>query len=122
MQLVLVFTNTNLAQVSTIKNKTAPTVDFKDEKLCFYYSDLSAGNFIFTDAGEVYLTDFGKAGFLPQSFMIFALGESYWGPGRWIKDNIMLSLGEDEVQAVENNLKAMRNIFYWLAIGCKIGE
>lgn len=122
VQLVLAFTNTNIPQVSTCRNKAAPTVHLKEEKLCFYYSDFFQGNFIFTDSGEICLIDFDKAGFLPSSFMIYALTESHWDPGRWIKNNIMLSLREDELKAVENNLEAMRNIFSWLAIGCRVGE
>ncbi|KAK2596516.1 hypothetical protein N8I77_013403 [Diaporthe amygdali] len=110
-----------LNQVSTCRNKAAPTVHLKEEKLCFYYSDFFEGNFIFTDSGEICLIDFDKAGFLPQSFMIYALAESHWDPGRWIKNNIMLSLREDELKAVEKNLEAMRNIFSWLAIGCRVG-
>lgn len=111
--------------MSTCRNKAAPTVHLTEEKLCFYYSDFFAGNFIFTDSqgsGEICLIDFDKAGFLPQSFMIYALAESNWDPGRWIKDDIMSGLREDELKAVEKNLEAMRNIFYYLAIGCRVGE
>lgn len=53
----------------------APTITFGKE-LEFYYSDLSAENFIFTDvAGHtvLYIIDFDEAGFLPPSFMTFVL-------------------------------------------------
>jgi len=108
--------------VSTCKNEDAPKVHFKEEKFCFYYSDFFEGNFIFTDSGEICLIDFDKAGFLPQSFMLYALAESHWEPGKWIKDIIMSSLPEGDLEVIEKNLKAMRNIFYWLAIGCRVGE
>lgn len=116
-------TNTDTPQVATCRNsKAAPTVHLKEDKLCFYYSDFFEGNFIFTDAGEICIIDFDKAGFLPQSFMIYALAESHWDPGRWIKNGIMSSLRQDELEATEKNLEAMRKIFAWLAIGCRVGE
>lgn len=108
--------------MSTCRKQDAPKVDFKAEKLCFYYSDFYEGNFIFTDSGEICLIDFDKAGFLPQSFMVFALAESHWAPGNWIEDIIMSSLPKGDLEGIEKNLKAMRHIFYYLAIGCRVGE
>lgn len=76
--------------------------------MCFYFSDFYPSNFIFTDAGDICVIDFEQAGFLPLSFMSFALSESRWGPGQWIRDILRLP---------EHNLDAMKNIFYWFAIG-----
>ncbi|KAL2278619.1 hypothetical protein FJTKL_14338 [Diaporthe vaccinii] len=97
----------HLNKVSTIRDKAAPTVSLEKD-LCFYYSDLFPGNFMFTAAGNLYVIDFDQAGFLPLSFMSFALAESRWSPGLWIKDILRLP---------EHNLDAMKNIFYWFAIG-----
>ena len=98
--------------MSTIRIKDAPTVHLERD-LCFYYSDFYAGNFIFTDSGDICLIDFDQAGFLPQSFMMFAMVDSRWFPGHWIKE--ILKLPED-------NFKAMHNILYWFAIGCRVGK
>lgn len=99
--------------MSTIRDKAAPTVSLEKD-LCFYYSDLFPGNFMFTAAGNLYVIDFDQAGFLPLSFMSFALAESRWSPGLWIKDILRLP---------EHNLDAMKNIFYWFAIGVSwLGE
>lgn len=96
-----------IAQVSTLRNKTAPTVRLERE-MCFYFSDFYPRNFIFTDAGDICVIDFDQAGFLPPSFMSFAVAQSRWGPGLWIRDILRLP---------EHNLDAMKNIFYWFAIG-----
>lgn len=99
--------------MSTLRDKTAPTVRL-ERNLCFYYSDFFPGNFIFTDAGDLCLIDFDQAGFLPLSFMSYALAESRWSPGLWIKDIIRLP---------EHNLNAMKNVAYWFAIGVSwLGE
>lgn len=98
--------DTIVAQVSTIRNKTAPTVTLERD-LCFYFSDFYPSNFIFTDAGDICVIDFEQAGFLPLSFMSFAVAQSRWGPGLWIRDRLKLP---------EHNLDAMKNIFYWFAI------
>lgn len=79
-----------------------------ERELCFYYSDFYPGNFIFTDSGEVCVIDFDEAGFLPASFMAYALTQSRWAPGHWIQDKIDLPVA---------NLDAMRNISYWFSIG-----
>lgn len=79
-----------------------------EKSLCFYYSDFYANNFIFTDAGEVCIIDFDQAGFLPPSFMSFALAESRWPPGHWVRDILRLP---------EHNLPAMKNVYYWFSIG-----
>lgn len=96
-----------------MRNKTAPTV-YLERDLRFYYSDFFPGNFIFTATSDLYLIDFDQAGFLPPSFMSYALAESRWAPGLWIKDILRLP---------EHNLDAMKNIFYWFAIGVSwLGE
>ncbi|ROW04750.1 hypothetical protein VMCG_04838 [Cytospora schulzeri] len=97
----------HLNKVSTLKYKTAPTVNLERD-LYFYYSDFFPGNFIFTDAGDLCLIDFDEAGLLPPSFMSYALAESSWAPGLWVKDKIRLP---------EHNLDAMKSIAYWFAIG-----
>lgn len=109
---MLASTNANNSQVSTIRIKDAPTVRL-ERNLRFYYSDFFAGNFIFTDSGDLCVIDFDQAGFLPQSFIMFAIVESRWYPGYWIKDTLKLP---------EDNLEAMKNIFYWFAIGCRVGK
>lgn len=99
--------------MSTLRFKDSPTVRLERD-LCFYYSDLYDGNFILTDTGDLCIIDFDQAGFLPLSFMSFALAESRWEPGFWIKDILSLP---------ENNLNAMKNIFYWFTIGvCWLGK
>lgn len=75
--------------------------------MCFYFSDFYPGNFLFTDAGDICIIHFDQAGFLPPSFMSYALARSHWGPGNWIRDILRLP---------EHNLEAMKNIFYWFAI------
>lgn len=79
-----------------------------ERELCFYYTDLYPGNFIFTDTGNLCVIDFDEAGFLPASFMSYALRQSRWALGHWIQDKINLPT---------HNLDAMENIFYWFAIG-----
>lgn len=73
-----------------------------------YVSDFFDGNFIFTNSGDLCIIDFDQAGFLPQSFIMFAMAESRWYPGNWIKDILRLP---------EDNLDAMRNIQYWFSVG-----
>ncbi|ROV92461.1 hypothetical protein VSDG_06670 [Cytospora chrysosperma] len=103
----------HLNKVSTLRFKDSPTVRLERD-LCFYYSDLYDGNFILTDTGDLCIIDFDQAGFLPLSFMSFALAESRWEPGFWTKDILSLP---------ENNLNAMKNIFYWFTIGvCWLGH
>lgn len=92
--------------MSTIRDKTAPIVRL-ERNLCFYYSDFFPSNFILNDTSDLCLIDFDQAGFLPPSFMSYALAESRWSPGLWIKDILKLP---------EHNLNAMKNIAYWFAI------
>lgn len=51
------------------------SVNFRNEELCFCYSDLFEGNFIFTDNGDLYVVDFEHASILPASFMTYALDQ-----------------------------------------------
>ena len=95
---------------------TAPTVRLEKD-LCFYYSDFYSGNFIVTDAGDLCLIDFDQAGFLPPSFMAYALAESRWAFGVWIKDIVKLP------EHNEQNLNAMKTIAYYFGIGVSdLGE
>lgn len=50
-------------------------INFQNEELCFCYSDLFEGNFIFTDKGDLYVVDFEHASVLPASFMTYALDQ-----------------------------------------------
>lgn len=50
-------------------------IDFSTEKLCFCFSDLYEGNFIFTSTGNLYVVDFDHVSFLPTSFMTYALDQ-----------------------------------------------
>lgn len=87
-----------------------------ERNLCFYYSDFYEHNFMFTDggAGDLYVIDFDQAGFLPPSFMTYALAESHWPPGRWVWDVLKLP---------EHNLEVMKKIHYFFVIGSwRIGE
>ncbi|KAH8748676.1 hypothetical protein F5883DRAFT_238911 [Diaporthe sp. PMI_573] len=97
----------HLNDAATIRDKTAPTVSL-ERSLRFYYSDFYASNFIFTDSGDVCIIDFDQAGFLPPSFMSFALAESHWAPGLWVKEVLKLP---------EHNLPAMKHIHYFFMIG-----
>ncbi|KAG8170135.1 hypothetical protein KVR01_000880 [Diaporthe batatas] len=97
----------HLNDASTIRFKTSPTVNL-EKSLCFYYSDFYASNFIFTDSGDVAIIDFDQAGFLPPSFMSYALAESHWVPGIWVSDVLKLP---------DHNLAAMRHIHYYFMIG-----
>ncbi|PVH77713.1 hypothetical protein DL98DRAFT_636934 [Cadophora sp. DSE1049] len=51
------------------------SINFQNEDLCFCYSDLFEGNFIFTDKDDLYIVDFEHTGFLPASFMTYALDQ-----------------------------------------------
>lgn len=94
-------------------NENAPTVTL-ERSLCFYYSDFYASNFIFTDSGEICVIDFDQAGFLPPSLMSYAVAESHWYPGRWLKDKLKLP---------EHNLEALKGIHYFFIIcSHSIGE
>lgn len=61
---------------------------------------------MFTDSGDLYFIDFEQAGFLPLSFMAFAL-VGIWPVGLWIKDRLCLP---------ENNMAAMERAAYWFMI------
>ncbi|KAH6675918.1 hypothetical protein B0J14DRAFT_538581 [Halenospora varia] len=50
------------------------TVDLLGEHICFCFSDLYEGNFIFTDK-DLYILDFEHAGFLPVNFMTYAFDQ-----------------------------------------------
>lgn len=62
---------------------------------------------MFTDSGDLYFIDFDQAGFLPLSFMAFALVER-WPIGFWIKDRLCLP---------DNNVKTMDIAAYYFMIG-----
>lgn len=79
-----------------------------EKSLSFYYSDFYAGNFIFTDSGDVCVIDFDQAGFLPLSLMSFAVAESDWFLGRWLRDVLRIP---------EHNLAALKGIHYFFMIG-----
>ena len=52
-------------------------VDFQNENLCFCFSDLYEGNFIFTNKCDLYIIDFHHVAFLPTSFMAYALEQPH---------------------------------------------
>jgi hypothetical protein len=71
------------------------------------------GNFIFTDAGDLYIIDFEHAAFLPESFMTYAFDQPRVVCAK-IKDRFSLPLG---------NLKAMKVAgWYFMMSWRKIGE
>lgn len=88
-----------------VKDGNPPSLTLERE-LHFYFGDLYHGNFIFTDSGDLYFIDFEQAGFLPLSFMAYAVAR--WSIGLWIKDRLCLP---------ENNMKAMHRVAYWFLIG-----
>ncbi|KAK7735410.1 hypothetical protein SLS63_003880 [Diaporthe eres] len=96
----------HLNRVARLTNENAPTVTL-ERSLCFYYSDFYASNFIFTDSGDICVIDFDQAGFLPPSLMSYAVAESHWYPGLWLKDVLKLP---------EHNLPAMKQIHYFFII------
>lgn len=101
--------------MSTIRDNAAPTVHLERD-LCFYYSDLFPGNFIITDAGDLCLVDFDQAGFLPVSFMSYALTQSHWSS--WLMAEV-----QKIMMLPEHNLDAMKSVAYYFAIGARsIGE
>ncbi|KAL2292419.1 hypothetical protein FJTKL_09391 [Diaporthe vaccinii] len=101
----------HLNKVAAINNENPPTVTL-ERKLHFYFADFYEGNFIFTDSGDLYLIDFDQAGFLPLSFMAYALADK-WPVGFWIKDRLQLP---------ESNIEAMRRASHWFLISFrKIG-
>ena len=51
-------------------------VDWSEEELCVYYSDLYKENFLKLDDGRVCIVDFQHAGVIPRSLMEMALRES----------------------------------------------
>ncbi|KAJ9213499.1 hypothetical protein DTO166G4_4942 [Paecilomyces variotii] len=51
-------------------------VDFSNEPLMCYYSDLHRDNFPVDSNGQLWVVDFQQAGVLPSSFMTFALHSS----------------------------------------------
>ncbi|KAH6675107.1 hypothetical protein B0J14DRAFT_29184 [Halenospora varia] len=59
----------NLPETNNLK------IDFREEDICFCFSDLYEGNFIFTDEDDLYILDFHHAGFLPVSFMTYAFDQ-----------------------------------------------
>jgi hypothetical protein len=71
-----------------------PTVDFSEEKLCFCFSDLYEGNFLFSANGDLYVLDFEQAGFLPISFMTYAL----------IQDRLVCAAIEEKLSLPQGNL------------------
>lgn len=82
------------------------------EDMCFCFSDLFEGNFIFTDTGSLYVIDFTHASFLPTSFMTFAFEQRF--PVCRIRDHFDLPKG---------NLEGMRAAAYYFLIGSrKIGK
>lgn len=110
---LLTVADTNTAQVARLRDKEAPTVSL-ERNLCFYYSDFYENNFMFTDSGDLYVIDLDQAGFLPPSFMSYALAESHWAPGRWVGDVLKLP---------EHNLEVMKKIHYFFMIcSSNIGE
>ncbi|KAI3397508.1 hypothetical protein diail_10720 [Diaporthe ilicicola] len=89
----------------------APTVTFGKE-LEFYYSDLSAENFIFTDAAGhtvLYIIDFDEAGFLPPSFMTFVLHTPTRPTSILVAQNIV-----DLIKPTEDDELAMATASYFL--------
>ncbi|KAG6354589.1 hypothetical protein INS49_004607 [Diaporthe citri] len=89
-----------------VKDGDPPTVTLERE-LHFYFGDLYHENFIFKDSGDLYFIDFEQAGFLPLSFMAYAL-VARWPIGFWIKESLCLP---------EDNIKAMHRAAYWFLIG-----
>jgi hypothetical protein len=64
------------------------------------YSDLYAGNFIFTDTEDLYVIDFEQANFLPLSFMSYAMFQNHF----------MCGVLKERIDLPSQNIEVMRRI------------
>lgn len=71
-----------------------------ERDLHFVFSDLYEGNFMFTDAGSLFIIDFEQAAFLPLSFMSFAM----------VQQHHICDLLRDALHLPSENTDAMRHI------------
>jgi serine/threonine protein kinase len=103
----------NWPQVANIRKGNNLQIDFTGEDLCFCFSDLFEGNFIFTDTGNLCVVDFNHVSFLPTSFMAYAFDQPRLVCAK-IKDRFDLS---------QANLEGMRAAGYYFMISTrKIGK
>ncbi|KAK3943301.1 hypothetical protein QBC46DRAFT_405599 [Diplogelasinospora grovesii] len=85
-----------------------------ERKLHFVCSDLYEGNFMFTDAGDLYIIDFEQANFLPLSFMSFAVDT---------RMRAVCYMLYGKLDLPQENLPAMRKAQYWFSIaGWQLGR
>ncbi|KAK1768721.1 hypothetical protein QBC33DRAFT_357500 [Phialemonium atrogriseum] len=89
----------HLNKVATIIRKATPTVRLEPD-LHFVFADLYEGNFMFTDAGDIYVIDFEQASFLPLCFMSYAL----------IQRHQVCGPLEERLNLPQNNIPTMRRI------------
>ncbi|KAF7558496.1 hypothetical protein G7046_g5667 [Stylonectria norvegica] len=89
----------HMNKVATMIRNTAPTVRLERE-LRFVFADLYEGNFMFTDAGDLYVIDFEQASFLPLSFMSYAM----------IQHHDVCGALEGKLDLPQENIPAMRHI------------
>lgn len=109
---IAMITPAKLLQVANCRTKIDIPLDFTGEDMCFCFSDLFEGNFIFTETGSLYVVDFTDVSFLPTSFMTYAFDQ------RWPACQIM----RDRFDLPQGNLRAMRLAGYYFMISYrKIG-
>jgi hypothetical protein len=65
-------------------------VNFSNDEICLYYSDIRMDKFLITKAGEIYVIDFEHAALLPTSFMSFALHGRTKALAQMISDKVTL--------------------------------
>lgn len=104
----------HLNKVSTVISKDALTVSLERD-LHFVFADLYEGNFMFTDNGDVYVIDFEQAGFLPLSFMTYAM----------VQMRAVAGMLHDKLDLPQENIPAMRHIcslfvMSWAKIGLPV--
>ncbi|KAH8587953.1 hypothetical protein B0O99DRAFT_601232 [Bisporella sp. PMI_857] len=99
----------NSVQVANCPNNNFLMIDFTGEKMCFCFSDLFEGNFIFTPTNTLYIADFHHAAFLPPSFMARALDQP----------RPVCAAIKEQFSLPQKNLSAMRVAGYYFGISTR---
>ena len=77
--------------------------------MCFCFSDLYEGNFIYTESGELYIVDFEHVSLVPTSFMTYALNQ----PRR------VCSGIKHQFDLPQDNLEALRVVGHYFMISSR---
>ena len=83
-------------------------VDFSSDRLMFYYSGIYESDFIFTDGNELCMLNFGDTGYMPESFMSFALHRA--------AKSLACAIGSKIILQKSANLDAMGMASYLLNV------